>query len=123
MIPLPLALGVIGLALMVVMGAALGLLISVMGKMAFRIQQATYIIDSIVGAIAFPLGFWITAVAANYEIEVNGRVLGWSQGGDWLGLRWWVINHTLTTQALVACLLISFVWTARAHPSSILRVR
>jgi hypothetical protein len=114
MVPVPLTLGIIGLAFMVVMGAATGLLISALGKRVLRVQQANYITDCIFGAAAFLVGFWIAAMAADYAIEMNGRVLGWRQGGDWFGLRWWIMGHTLTAQVLVASLLIPFVWTVRA---------
>jgi hypothetical protein len=108
---------------MAVMGAATGLLISAVGKRVLRVQQANYITDCISGAAAFLIGFWIAAMAADYEMELNGRVLGWSQGGDWFGLRWWIMDHTLTTQALVACLLIPFVWTVKACKHRLLHAR
>ncbi len=113
--------GAIGLVLILIEGSFLGLVFSLVGKKAFAVTQASYRIDAIVGVAACLVGNWVQMKAEQYAVEINGKVVSFSVGGDWFGFRVWIIDHYLSTQVIITCLLVLFVWASRSYSGRHLR--
>ena len=106
-------LGVFVLVFVCCIGALAGLLVSLTAKWILRWRAARPFYDALAGMAGLLIGSAIGVRSSLYSTRVNGRVIGWSEGHSWLGLRPWVFEHELIVS--VGTFFLSIFQIGRAH--------
>jgi len=113
--------GALAILLSLATGFLVGVSVGFLAVAALHVRRRA-LLDGLSGMIGFTTGHLIGISARGFAIEVNGAIVGWQRGHDWLGLRGWVFEHALS-MALVTCLAAvplgrglarMFAWGARS---------
>jgi hypothetical protein len=110
MIPIPSVLGFIGLTLVALAGVLFGWTVCFLAKRIRVSGWPTYGVNIIVSVVGFLVGAYCHLIAYEHAVELNGQIIGWNSGGTWLGLRYWILQHTLAAQMVLASALIVASW-------------
>jgi hypothetical protein len=103
-------------------GALAGLLVSLSARWILRWRAARPFYDALAGMVGLLIGSAIGIRSSLYSIRVNGKVVGWSEGHSWLGLRPWVFEHELAVSigtfliSVLLSILIRSIWFPRDGP-------
>jgi len=98
---MPWQLGALAIAFALIAGALLGISAGLLATLVGARRRVPP--DAASGAIGFLAGCFLSSQTHDFAIEVNGVIVGWQPGHQWLGLRPLICEHGILT-ALIACL-------------------